>query len=421
MKNATPARSKWAFNIRPHTLASGHTAFRIQWWEHEAGKPRRHVCRQFSSRACLDAFISEETARRAHAAQVAKREETLIRAAQRRGDAAVDLLNIPPASRAAVVAALEVIRAAGGTPDLLLPAAKEYARNHLSGALYKVQDAIDAHLTQKQAKLDAGDLAAKTFAERRQYLTDFSKEYGDALLSSVRVEDVEAFISSHPSRYVRAARRRAISACFNYALKKGWIEQNPVERADGGEPVEKKDAVEILTPSQAAFLLDTVQKTAPKMIPYFAIALFAGLRPQGELGKLTWENIDLDGKRIVVRRATSKTHKERPVPISPNLAAFLALTPEEERRGLVAYSRHTARRVILTAAADWKRATGKEWTWAQDIMRHTRQTYRLEVTKNAALVAEEGGHSVSVLGEHYVNRILPKGDADAFWAIYPRA
>ena len=158
-----------------------------------------------------------------------------------------------------------------------------------------------------------------------------------------------------------------------------------------------------------------------------------------ELRGVVWErDIDLAGGNITVRRASSKTNRARLVPISPNLRAWLETVPPSRRKGGIYYSRRLLdwiagkeprqdRRIAepgkikRKAKADGKK-TRPEFEpipWGQDILRHTRTSYRLAQTQNAPMVAEEGGHTLAIMRQHYVNRTIRAAEVKAFWNILP--
>jgi len=62
-------------------------------------------------------------------------------------------------------------------------------------------------------------------------------------------------------------------------------------------------------------LLRLVEEETPLMVPYFALAFFAGLRPTSEIGEMTWDNIDLEERIIRVVPSVAKTRRQRFVDI----------------------------------------------------------------------------------------------------------
>jgi integrase len=67
-----------------------------------------------------------------------------------------------------------------------------------------------------------------------------------------------------------------------------------------------------------------------RIVPYFAICSFAGLR-SAECENLDWKYIDLDRRIITILENVSKTGEERKPPISDNLAAWLEPYVKAER------------------------------------------------------------------------------------------
>ncbi|MEI7438013.1 MAG: hypothetical protein WCL16_14515 [bacterium] len=71
---------------------------------------------------------------------------------------------------------------------------------------------------------------------------------------------------------------------FKFAVAKKWIQVSPVE--DLAADTEEHDVPVTLSPTEAAKLLLTAVEKYPELIPYIDIGLFAGLRPERELGCL---------------------------------------------------------------------------------------------------------------------------------------
>jgi integrase len=166
----------------------------------------------------------------------------------------------------------------------------------------------------------------------------------------------------------------------------------------------------VLTPKEARRLLRTAQKVAPQMALYFAVGLFAGLRPSRELAGLEWGDVDLADRRIYVPYGRTKTGRARIVPISNNLASWLERTPKAARTGKVArFTRDRFRRVVEAWGGGW----------STNLMRHTRVSYRLAQCRNPILVAAEGGHTQDVMHRHYANLRIPAAHVTAFWRIGP--
>jgi integrase len=169
-----------------------------------------------------------------------------------------------------------------------------------------------------------------------------------------------------------------------------------VAKSDRGE-------VRILTAGQSAALMQAAEGV-PEMVPYFALGLFAGLRPT-ELRRLDWRAVEEDHIRIGAEVA--KARSRRLVDVSPALAAWLDGRRRES--GPIHYSRRSHRSIVAAA--------GIEWT--ADVLRHTFASMHLAAFGSPAATAFQLGHAgVAVLDSHYKALVTPE-EAARFWAIRP--
>lgn len=424
-KAARPDAPGWTPRISQRTLANG-TAWRADWWERGAADGDYvHRSKQCATRAELDDWIERERKEKA-------KDEKLTRRADRRRDSIVALANLSPKEKAALAAAVASLRASGAGAESLADAVKVYAKTHLTGARKKVWRIVGEHLRiVRQRRRPA------TYADRRRNLLPLVAEHGRKLAATFSTATAEDWIFAANTDSMRAARRRAAHAVFEFALRRGYVERNPVATVERVETA-ARDEVCILTASDAAELMSRAEQHAPTLVPYLAIGLFAGLRPMNELRGLDWEDIDLDGGNITVRRASSKTNRARLVPISSNLRAWLETVPPSRRTGSIRYSRRLLdwiagkeprqdRRIrepgkIKRKAKEDGKKTRMEFEpipWGQDILRHTRTSYRLAQTQNAPMVAEEGGHTPTIMRQHYANRTISAAEVERFWNIMP--
>jgi len=99
------------------------------------------------------------------------------------------------------------------------------------------------------------------------------------------------------------------------------------------------------------------------MLPYFALTLFAGIRPDwetGEMSSLRPEHIRLDTDVIFIEPAVSKVNEKRSIKIQPNLRMWLEKYPLDE------YPILPPRRL-----KHMFREIRKHWELPPDVMRHT--------------------------------------------------
>ena len=406
-------------------LAGGGVAWVVNWHELQPGGGRIWKRKQFRDRAKLDKWFKKEKTRRTRLYELAHRSE-------QRGDAVSWWVRIAPPDRSAIMRAVELMRVKGGRLDGMVEAVELYADTHLTGAKLTLREVVDAHLERLAKTKRPG-----TVTDRRSRLNTFVEAYGDTLAAAITPATVEDWVLSTNRQPLQAARRRAVNALFAFAVRRGYIHENPVARV---EKIASRspDEVAVLSPGEVEAVLRAAQKVEPSMVPFFALGFFAGLRPQNELRKLDFGNANMEpGGKIKVVRSTSKTDRTRYVPMSSNLRAWLRSVQAESRTGAVPYSRRAFRRVLDAARVDKKGRpvdftvekgkpvfkAGKEGvavTWSADVMRHTFCTNRQAIIRNIHQLCEEAGNTPHVARAHYLE---PKEGAEAtakeFWAIVP--
>lgn len=313
-------------------------------------------------------------------------------------------LSQSPTAWHSVMLAVARLEEAGGKVEDLPAAVEEWVAAHLGSAKRKLARAIREHV----ADLERQGRAHSTVRNRRWRLETLVEEVGNRQLGRLTRGVLAGWIAG-AAPGSRKDRHSAASAFCRWAWERGYLRANPMEglRAPARPPT---PAPRVLTPKEARKLLRTAQNVAPSMALYFAVGLFAGLRPTRELAGLDWADVDLDGRRIYVPYGRAKTGRARIVPISNNLASWLGKVPRKERAGKVArFSRAVFRKVVDAWGGGW----------AQNLMRHTRVSYRLAQTRNPVLVSAEGGHTQDVMHRHYANLRIPASHVTAFWRIGP--
>jgi integrase len=191
-----------------------------------------------------------------------------------------------------------------------------------------------------------------------------------------------------------------IGPFFTWCVREKYAAANPVKgvmkpKADESEPC-------ILSPGEVGRLMATAKEKDTKLIPYLALGLFAGIRPE-EIMRLDWQDISPHGVNINGRKA--KTRQRRLVTIGDNLAAWLKLGGD-----LPLHNRQKRLEAI-------RRTAGV--TWGHDIMRHTFASYHLAYHASPDRTAHELGHrDTQMLYRHY-RQLVTREAAEAFWAIRP--
>jgi integrase len=250
---------------------------------------------------------------------------------------------------------------------------------------------------------------------------DLAAAFGERKIRSVTHEEIGAHIDKQPvGRYRKIGMRSYFSQFFNWAIAKGHTDKNPVSGIE--IEAEERDVV-IFDSETAKKIMKVCEEKFADFILYYAISLFAGLRPE-ECKLLKWEQIHFEEKQITVLGETSKHKDTRPVTINDTLMEwFNSYAPAlEERKGFVTRQKNFANRAKLTRSAFGFRhfKENKEaGIWPQDAPRHSFASHWLPIHKNRAELAELMGNSVDVIKKHY-RKVVPNSEANAYWDILPK-
>lgn len=238
--------------------------------------------------------------------------------------------------------------------------------------------------------------------------------------------DVAAFLDALRDRDgIHKAKRKTynnnrldLSSFFSWASdrQRKFTPENPVTAVphfDKKAIEQQREAIEVLAPDQVRDLFDyLVDYKGGEFCRYYALLLFAGLRPESEAVRLSAhprqnELIDLEENEIELpAELTPKSSGARTVTIQPNLAAWLKAYPSP-----------------ILPARDVRRDLGnirRMFGLSQDICRHSWFTYSIGRHDSVSTAALEGGNSESVVKDHYL-KVAKKRRAKAqqFWSILP--
>jgi ribosomal protein S6 len=298
--------------------------------------------------------------------------------------------------------------------------------------------AIDWFLTTYTAPLAEKLLADAVTA----FLADRTKHVRKMVLRDYK-STLEAFKTTFPGKFVheittdrvmefldarevgnkrRNNLRGDLHAFFNFCriLPRRWTKDNPVEPVPTFKV--RRGLPEIITVEQCEKLMEFVEsyrgigdKQKPGcLVPYFALALFAGIRPNsadGEIVRLcrpgVWERlIDMRLGVIRITPEISKTKDMRQVSIRPNLRAWLEKYPLSE------YPLNFQNFIRATTEVRQKFAIG------HDVLRHTFISMHVGKYRSLSEAALEAGNSEEMTKKHYLN-MVHIDDAERFWGIVP--
>ncbi|MFN0076597.1 MAG: tyrosine-type recombinase/integrase [Prosthecobacter sp.] len=276
-----------------------------------------------------------------------------------------------------------VTRSRSYEPGILVPRVVDELIQH------KQQDRINAHYL----KLLDGNL--------RQFAKSFPGE-----ITQVTGAMIEGWLrrGGH-SMVTRNNWLKRVKELFAFAKRRGYLPKNEATVAEALKRGKQADTdVGIFTPEQMAQLMSAA---TAELIPVLAIGGFAGLRG-AEIARLNWSAVDLGRKIIELRAGQAKTASRRIVPISDNLAGWLAKIdmhgPVVPDAGVFLQARRLAKSLGLP--------------WPHNALRHSYISYRIAVVQSAAQVALEAGNSPTIIFKHY-RELVTKDEADKWFGILP--
>ena len=282
-------------------------------------------------------------------------------------------------------------------------AARFYRDNLYSGKAINMKDALALWIQEKEKGVE-GDrpLRPKTILGYKHFRGIFEDVFPTevAAVTSSALKEWFALHDWKPETYRHY--RACCSAFFGWCVAKEFCADNPLLKVKKGKGDSEAEP-SILTSKQAQSLLSYAEAHSPKIVPYLAISLFAGIR-HAELRRLTAESFK-DGQ-IEVKAGASKTRRRRLVDIRPNLAAWIRSYPPGTA---VYFDRYPFRTVT--------RNTGLH-PWKLDTLRHTFVSMLYALTDNETLTAAQAGNSTAVLQKHY-RALVSKMEAEKFWNIVP--
>jgi len=286
----------------------------------------------------------------------------------------------------------DAMRARETLPDTvtLEEAARFWASAHEGVALTPLGEAVDRYRRDVEPLL-----RARTFRTYGYALRDLLAHLGaDRVVSDLRPDDIEGAIAGK-TPHGRNGCIRAYSAFFNWCKARGISSSNPagaLKRARIPRAVPG-----VLTPDEGRRLLSVASGKWPDTVAYFALGMFAGLRPEEAMR--VRPSVVRNGY-IVLDGSITKTADARNVPMRENLVAWLAAYPIPDR----GFSEKRVKAV--------RRAFGRA---PQDVARHSYATYLYELTADAARCAASMGHvGTEVFFKHYRALAAPGSGSEWF-------
>lgn len=247
-----------------------------------------------------------------------------------------------------------------------------------------------------------------TYVNYERYLGRVGRAWGGESVSNITTEMVRELMSHEKSKAptTRHLYHNLLTIFFAFLEKQGWVGRNPVLPVARAKIPPRRPGV--FTPEEVRMVMDTATLMVPELVPYFALCFFTGIRPE-TVERLGWEHVEKD--RVYIPMELSKTPYDYEVPVRPNLAAWLALTPPERREGPI-FGANMTKNLIYRV----RRKSGVRWI--PDGPRHTFASCVCALDGTEKAVEQMGHRSPTMLYRHY-RKLIGKEQAQAFFEIFP--
>ena len=267
------------------------------------------------------------------------------------------------------------------------------------------------------SKVGAGK-SPRHLSDLRSRLGRFSRDFGSRPIGSISHEEIDPWLAGLDLAPVgHNNSRRVLANLFNFAAERGYapsgiMRKTAPKKVSADEPV-------ILTVAQADAL---IRHAHPSIRAALVIGLFCGCR-EAEIGKLTWQSVDLEGEVVTIGAGISKVNQRRTIRLHPNAISWLM--PLRQTGGKIMPTGRAPLAHLQAARNAAGFGAPRHCTperglvaWPSNALRHSYASYALAQWPDAAALALEMGNSPAVILRHYRSLVKPAAAA-AFWKITP--
>jgi integrase len=273
-------------------------------------------------------------------------------------------------------------------------------------------DAVAAYVASKQHEYDQQHISYPQLKRITWDLQRLEKHFKSKTVAEITVSGLVTFLESRrPSVKTFNNQRGVLGTFFKFCFHRGWVTENPVLKVPHYRIRQQRGKAHTLSAVQAKVLMEHFETFEDgRWVPYFALCLFAGIRPgvpDGEITKLTPEDVNLETGLIHISADVSKVREPRRIAIQPNLAAWLRAYPLRKFP-------------IVVGNFQKRRAKFKDrFNLTHDVLRHTFISMFVAKFRSIGEAAIQAGNSESIIRRHYLD-LKNKEEGEQFFGILPR-
>ncbi|MDF9828511.1 integrase [Ereboglobus sp. PH5-10] len=272
-------------------------------------------------------------------------------------------------------------------------------------------DAVTEYRKLRDEDHAKGLISTSQWLTIKKHMTKLVDSFPRVLVSDLSADKLKKYFSrGNASLKTYNNRRGLLSTFLKYAQQQDWIAVNPIGKVPHYRISHKRGSAATLTVKKAAELMEYIEGFhGGKLAPFFALCLFAGIRPdseRGEIAKLKPEHVNMETGVIHIEPEVSKIDMKRNVTIQPNLVAWLRAYPLEKNPILVPNIKHLRTGII------------KKFGLSHDVLRHTFISMHVAKFRSMGDAALQAGNSEAIIRKHYLDVKSP-AEAEAFFNIMP--
>jgi len=277
-----------------------------------------------------------------------------------------------------------------------------------------IEAAVAAYLIERDNDVKQSIIGQRQFDNIDKELALFKEFFKEKTLAELTTAKLLEYVRRDSKALKTQNNRHAILHTFcKYARAQNWLAVNPLEGVKRHRIDYSRGSAESLAAEQTAQLMAHVETLYDgAFVPYFALCLFAGIRPDGEISKLPASDVRLVNNAINIEPWVSKVNMRRVVNIQPNLAAWLRAYPLDQFP-------------IIPPKDKMKNIAGKlsrirkQFKIGHDVLRHTFISMHVAKFRSMGDAALQAGNSEKIIGKHYLN-VTTAQEAEAFFSIMPK-
>jgi integrase len=276
----------------------------------------------------------------------------------------------------------------------------------------KLADAVTEYVAAKRHEHEQGHISRPRFERIGWDLDKLVKAFAGRTVAELTVANLIAYLETgRPGLKTYNNRRGILSTFFKFGFHRGWIAENPILRVPHHRIRRKRGAAQTFNATQAREMMEFFETfERGRWVPYFALCLFAGIRPgvpDGEIYKLTPDAVNLETGIITITAEVSKVREPRKITIQPNLAAWLRAYPLKK---------------FPIVVGDFQKRRAKfrdKFKLTHDVLRHTFISMFVAKFRSLGEAALQAGNSESIIRKHYLD-LKTTEEAEAFFGIVPK-